>query len=534
MASVGPGTVVGGKYELVEPIGQGGMASVWRARHTTLESPVAVKFLETYGTAREKMAKRFLREAKLAAHLKHRNVVHILDYGMLDDGQPFMIMELLRGKSLGDLIEGDTPPTPLEILEIMAQVLGGLAAVHDEGIVHRDVKPDNIFMVKDADGTYPKLLDFGISRDTEGTSGDTRMTNTGAVVGTPLYMSPEQARGMTDLDRRTDIWSVGMILYEALAGELPFESPHMGDVLIKVATEDVPPLGVARPDLPRSVVEAVMKSLGKDRAARFDTAREMREALLEGADEVARGMISPSRSRPSRRLPSQRFDTASAWEEGATEVDPSALATPSVELDEPPAPPPQQTRKWPFAVAGGLLGLVLLSVLAVYGLGLEVRFQSAAADGDLADGDLADGDLADGDLAVEVAAPPAAEADAPVEAARPDAPPDEADEEEAAEAREAEEATELAQAAALEEEPAEAPDEEQVDSPEESAAASAGSEGRRAARRGRGRAARGTAAQRTAPRPDSTETAPRRETREEPPPTQRGGRGRGFLRDLDY
>jgi len=497
MASVGPGTVVGGKYELVEPIGQGGMASVWRAKHTTLESPVAVKFLETYGTAREKMAKRFLREAKLAAHLKHRNVVHILDYGMMEDGQPFMIMELLRGTSLGDLIEGETPPTDLEILEIMAQVLGGLAAVHDEGIVHRDVKPDNIFMVKDADGTYPKLLDFGISRDTDGQSGDTRMTNTGAVVGTPLYMSPEQARGMTDLDRRTDMWSVGMILYEAFTGELPFESPHMGDVLIKVATEDVPPLGVARPDLPPIVVDAVMRSLEKDRDARFETAREMRDVLLEGADEVARAMRSPSRSRPSRRFPSQRFSTASAWEEGETEIDPHAIGAtvqaPSVDLDAPPAAPSKGApRRWPLALAGGLVGLIAIAVGAFYALGLEVRFQSAAADTD-----------------AETAPPAAAEPEAPVEVAAPDEPVE-----------------------AAVDEPAEEPVEETVAEPEEPepvdtdvaepAETEAAAETPRRPRRPRRGRASPSPREATAPAP--AEERPARPARQ----------GRGFLRDLDY
>lgn len=296
MASVGPGTVVGGKYELVEPIGQGGMASVWRARHTTLESPVAVKFLETYGTAREKMAKRFLREAKLAAHLKHRNVVHILDYGMLDDGQPFMIMELLRGKSLGDLIEGDTPPTPLEILEIMAQVLGGLAAVHDEGIVHRDVKPDNIFMVKDADGTYPKLLDFGISRDTEGTSGDTRMTNTGAVVGTPLYMSPEQARGESEIDRRVDVYAMGVILFEMITGAPPFDGRNYFELLWKHGNEPPPSMKEINPNvhIPDAVDAVVLKTLAKDRDARYQTLLEVEHALMKAAPDVPSLPAMPS------------------------------------------------------------------------------------------------------------------------------------------------------------------------------------------------------------------------------------------------
>ena len=149
--------MVGEKYRLDEPIGEGGMASVWRATHTTLESSVAVKFLETYGSSRKKMAKRFLREAKLAAALKHRNVVHILDHGMMEDGQPFMVMELLEGRSFAERV-ADMGISDVDLYEIMAQVLSGIGSVHDAGIVHRDIKPDNIFLVRDADGEYPKIL----------------------------------------------------------------------------------------------------------------------------------------------------------------------------------------------------------------------------------------------------------------------------------------------------------------------------------------------------------------------------------------
>jgi serine/threonine-protein kinase len=384
MGKVTAGTIVGGKYRLERPIGQGGMASVWRAIHTTLESPIAVKFLETYGSNREKMAKRFLREAKLAANLKHRNVVHILDYGMMDDGQPFMAMELLSGISLGDKMTGDEPPTPIQLLEIAAQILSGLAAVHDAGIVHRDVKPDNIFIVRDADGDYPKLLDFGISRGTETVPGETRMTNTGAVVGTPLYMSPEQARGLKNLDARTDLWSVGMILYEGLAGFCPFESENMGDVLIRVATEAVPPLTEARTDLPVEVGDAVMRALEKDPEKRFPDARTMREALLDAADRLVRFTVSPDRA--SRRLPSQRIDQI-AWEEADTIAQPGLApaaddgVAAALEADGAPAAASAHRGRrpwWPLAVFFGAIGVAAVAFIA---LGGEIRFGAAEAEG---------------------------------------------------------------------------------------------------------------------------------------------------------
>lgn len=277
-AVLSPGTIVGEKYRLEEPIGQGGMATVWRAVHTTLDRPVAVKFLEAVGTGAGALAERFLQEAKLAANLRHRHVVDILDFGVTGGDKPFMVMELLEGQSLADRYADGPAVTDWELLEIVAMTLSGLAAVHDAGILHRDVKPENIFLVHDADGIFPKLLDFGISR---GFGAQGRATRTGVVVGTPQYMSPEQARGKKDLDARSDLFSVGVVLYEGFAGEVPFDSENPGDVLIAVATEAPRPLSELRPDLPSSVIELVDRSLRKDPAERFQSARELREVVMQ-------------------------------------------------------------------------------------------------------------------------------------------------------------------------------------------------------------------------------------------------------------
>lgn len=363
MGSVSAGTVVGGKYRLEEPIGRGGMASVWRATHTTLESSVAVKFLETFGTSREKMAKRFLREARLAGGLKHRHVVHILDYGVMDDGQPFMVMELLEGTSLADRFENGPPLPEVELFEIVAKVLSGLAAVHDAGIVHRDVKPDNVFLVRDSDGDYPKLLDFGISRGVQAEAGDTRVTNTGAVIGTPLYMSPEQARGMNDLDQRTDLWSVGMILWEGLCGgELPFEAEHMGDVLIRIATEDAPSIALSRPDLPPEAVEVISRVLQRDRSARFKDAREMRDAVRKAADVLAAAEGTLRRRTPAS---STSLPAVANQKDVATREVPLVASKP---------------RRWPLVAGGAAVATLVSVVVAFIALGGEIRFSSAAAE----------------------------------------------------------------------------------------------------------------------------------------------------------
>jgi hypothetical protein len=354
MGGVSAGTVVGGKYRLEQPIGRGGMASVWRATHTTLENSVAVKFLEMFGSARDNMAARFLREAKLAAGLRHRNVVQLLDYGVADDGQPFMVMELLEGSSLADRLDNGPPMSEVELFETVAMVLSGLASVHEAGIVHRDMKPDNIFLVRDSDGDYPKLLDFGISRGVALEGADTRVTNTGAVVGTPLYMSPEQARGVKDLDHRTDLFSVGMMLYEALTGVIPFEAENMGDVLIRVATEDMPSIAIARPDLPPEAVTAIDRALMRDRSKRFGDAREMRKAVLAASDAMAGAPPTRRRDPSTQRVPQVRSTGPASTNEIAIET--------------------RRKRPWALVIAG-VGALALAGALALFiGLGGKIQF----------------------------------------------------------------------------------------------------------------------------------------------------------------
>src|SRR5688572_13742359 len=188
-----------------------------------------MKFLEI-GDARdrERMTEQFLREARIAAAVHHRNVIQILDFGV-HEGTPFMAMEALSGESMADRFNGGADFELHEVVEIAARCLEGLAAVHEAGIVHRDLKPENIFLVREPTGVYPKLLDFGISKTVDKRDGRRSAipTEPGRVVGTPEYMSPEQARGFTDLDQRTDIYGVGVVMFEALTGRLPYDAPLM-------------------------------------------------------------------------------------------------------------------------------------------------------------------------------------------------------------------------------------------------------------------------------------------------------------------
>ena len=273
------GTVVGGRYRLIKKIGEGGMATIWEAEHQTLGSPVAVKFLQWQGPQSEQIRERFLREARVAASVRHRNVVEITDFGLTDDKTPYIVMEMLRGEALADKLDRETKLEPVEAARLASLTLRGLALVHEKGIVHRDLKPENIYIVDDPDGTYPKLLDFGVSKRADSTAKN--LTQEGMIVGTPEYMSPEQARGLRDVDSRTDVYSMGVILYEMLSGRLPYESENIGDLIVMITTQPPTPIIKYKADLSPELVGIIERALHKDRNQRFQTAREMRWALIE-------------------------------------------------------------------------------------------------------------------------------------------------------------------------------------------------------------------------------------------------------------
>jgi serine/threonine-protein kinase len=283
------------------------MATIWEGTHLTLNRPIAIKFIDLVGPNSAKVRDRFLREARVAAAVQHRNVVDIVDFGTTEEGRPFMVMELLVGRTLADRLTDPSPISVGEAVRIIARTLSGLAAVHDAGIVHRDLKPENVFLVSDADGSYPKLLDFGVSRavDPQGDLKSVLPTVENAIVGTPQYMSPEQARGLSDIDGRSDLWSAGVMLYELLTGELPFDADAVGDIIIQIATAEPPDFAVLRPDLAGPVEQVVKKAMARKPEDRFRTAREMRTALLEAVAKTAVEIQGSSGRRSQVRLETQ-------------------------------------------------------------------------------------------------------------------------------------------------------------------------------------------------------------------------------------
>ena len=306
------GSTIGRRYRLISLIGEGGMASVWCASDETLKRSVAIKLLYLR-PARDPQASvdQFLREARIAAAVQHRNVIHTVDFGTTDDGIPYMVMELLHGESLAARM-ARTPPLNLEeLVQIAELTLRGLAAVHEAGIVHRDLKPQNIFLQRDGDAVYPKILDFGISRSVDSAALPSPIaTQEGIVLGTPHYMAPEQARGETHIDQRADIYSMAAILYEGLTGQLPFDAETPGDLLVKIISSEPIPLATLRPDLPELIVAVISQAMTRDREHRFVDASAFRRALSSAAercftDSQSRRSELPARAhRPLMDLPS--------------------------------------------------------------------------------------------------------------------------------------------------------------------------------------------------------------------------------------
>jgi serine/threonine-protein kinase len=293
------GQVIAGRYELLEEIARGGMGTVWVAHDDKLGRKVAIKVmraqsLEAFPDARE----RFEREAKAAAALRSSHVVQVHDYGV-DDHTPFIAMELLEGTSLKARLADIGRFDVTEAAQILKQAAKGLKAAHRKGLVHRDLKPSNIFLALRDDAEVVKLLDFGVVKTLQRKKDDTA---SGVMLGTPQYMSPEQARGMKEIDHRADLWSLGVILYTLLAGENPFESDAdaVGDIVIRVCFNQVPKISLLNSDLPAGLDAFFDKALAKRRILRFQSIEELTDAFMVAADVTYTGLESEL-SNPSFR-----------------------------------------------------------------------------------------------------------------------------------------------------------------------------------------------------------------------------------------
>ncbi|MGH7440847.1 MAG: serine/threonine-protein kinase, partial [Polyangiaceae bacterium] len=286
-APCGTGDVVEGKYRVGELLGSGGMAWVFRATHLALGQTVALKVLRVDpGADNSRLVARFRQEARAAARISGTATAHVLDIGALPDGSPFLVMECLEGRSLDKVLGWGGGRMPISlVVDYAMQACEGVAEAHAAGIVHRDLKPSNLFLTQTSDGSsHLKLIDFVVSKMVESSPDTPRLTSTRELVGSPVYMAPEQMRTGGRVDCRADIWSMGVVLYELLAqGHLPFDAPTLPQICARVLEGRPPPLGSIRPAVPRALEAVVLRCLEKDPASRYQSIAELAAALVRFA-----------------------------------------------------------------------------------------------------------------------------------------------------------------------------------------------------------------------------------------------------------
>jgi serine/threonine protein kinase len=276
--------LVAQRYQVEKLLGSGGMGSVWLGRHATLGQPVAIKFIHPELTASEEAMRRFETEAKAAARVRSRHAAQVIDHGVTSSGNPYIVMEYLEGETLDQAIRARQRLPFEEVIEIVSQTARALSEAHAAGVVHRDLKPDNILLAKEK-GASPfgytvKVVDFGIAKIVHDDNvGGVAATKTGMVLGTPLYMSPEGLTASAPVSAASDIWSLGACAFAAATGRVPFEGEAIGDVVLKVCSSPMPVPSKLNPDLPKSFDAWFAKACSRDLQQRFQTADALGSAL---------------------------------------------------------------------------------------------------------------------------------------------------------------------------------------------------------------------------------------------------------------
>jgi len=343
-----PGDLIQSRYRLIRVLGSGASGSVWAAKNELIDREVALKIMAPSVAEDAVALQRFFNEAKASGRVRSQSIVEILDLGQAEDGSPFLVFELLYGEGLDERLRRDQTIPPEPLLELLMGVTRALAIAHGQGIVHRDLKPANIFIHKSASGeTVAKLLDFGISKIFDSGQQNFSLTRTGMVVGSPAYMSPEQAAGQEDIDGRADIWSLGVVLYEGLTGTLPHEAPNYNALMVRILTQDVDPIATRKADVHPTIGAIVDQCLKRDRNLRPNSTK------LAELMEIA---LSEARAARYRGVGRRATDRISA--EAQAEV--AAMA-----------PRASRTSKRDFLLMATAIGLTLGVMMVVMGLLVE-------------------------------------------------------------------------------------------------------------------------------------------------------------------
>ncbi len=357
------GSIIAQKYQVERKLGAGGMGVVVAARHLQLNQLVAIKFLHPGADPEGIITKRFLREARAAAALKGEHVARVFDVGTLDDGSPFMVMEYLEGMSLSRLIRRHAPLPVNEAVDLMLQACKGMEEAHQMGIVHRDIKPGNMFLTKRPDGSrILKVLDFGISKLSGKLDDESEPTLTASnmVLGSPKYFSPEQVKDAKNVDHRADVWALGLVLYYMLTGRRPFEGETMSAVCVAIATETPPRLIDLRPEVARELDAAVMGCLIKDPERRTQSTADFARAIAPFASNAAAALPDLMAPTPLGSSPGALVPMGALGGAGLSRLDDSRSVAMEVDATDKPSVPVLWLQIGGAVAVVGVILLVLL------------------------------------------------------------------------------------------------------------------------------------------------------------------------------
>ncbi|MCA9593875.1 MAG: serine/threonine protein kinase, partial [Myxococcales bacterium] len=362
------GELIAGKLRVIRQLGVGGMGAVYEVEHEFTKHRRALKMLHARFARSPAVVARFLREASAAGRIDNPHIVQTFDAGQLDSGEPYLVMELLDGTPLDAVLRRRGKLEPPQVLEVIAQAAEAMHEAHEAGIVHRDLKPENLFLLK-GDELFVKILDFGISKFDETLSGERALTTEGSMLGTPFYMSPEQVRGNKDLDHRTDVYALGVVMYECSSGKRPFSADNLPELSVRIHEGKKTSLAELDPTLPEPLIAIAEQAMARGIDERFESAAALAQALRRAEGELALGHAA------TVAIPSELVGPESALPYSRTVVagaPPTAAPARSEALQDTQAPmsvtrAASPRRSW--AIAGGVAALV--AVLA--GLGLVAR-----------------------------------------------------------------------------------------------------------------------------------------------------------------